>query len=52
MVFRGYWLNGAKFTTATASQLTVGKTVVILGKLKDYNGTPEVDQRSKIISIN
>lgn len=52
MVFRGYWLNGAKFTTATAPQLAVGKTVVILGKLKDYNGTPEVDQRSKIISIN
>lgn len=49
-VFRGYFLNGEKFTAA--DQIAVGKTVVIKGKLKDYNGTKEVDQRSSIISIN
>lgn len=51
MVYRGYYLNGDKFTAETKPMLAVGKKVVILGKLKDYNGTPEVDSRSKIISI-
>ncbi len=49
-VFRGYYLNGAKFTSADA--IKVGDEVVILGKLIKYNTTPEVAQGSSIISIN
>ncbi|MCR5076842.1 MAG: DUF5689 domain-containing protein [Prevotella sp.] len=49
MVFRGNYLDGAKFTAA--DQIKVGQKVVILGKLKLYNGTPEVDAKNKIISI-
>lgn len=52
LVFRGYWINGEHFTPATAAQLTVGKQVVIRGKLKLYNGTPEVDKSNQIISIH
>lgn len=50
-VFRGYYLNGDKFTAETAANLTAGKQVVILGKLVSYNGKAEVTSRSRIISI-
>lgn len=50
-IFRGYYLNGDKFTKETAKNMVKGKEVVILGKLVNYNGTPEVTSRSKIISI-
>lgn len=49
-IFRGYYLNGDKFTSA--DQLKAGDEVVVLGKLINYNGTPETAQGSKIISIN
>lgn len=50
MIFRGYYLNGEKFTSA--DQLKVGDDVVVLGKLIDYNGTPEMNSGNKIISLN
>ena len=49
-VFRGKYLNGADFTSA--DQLSLGKTVVVAGKLKNYNGTLEFNAGSKLISIN
>lgn len=52
MVFRGFYLNGEKFTDA--SQISTGKKVVILGTLDYYEATstPQVGKGSKIISIN
>jgi len=51
-VFRGLFLNGDKFTSA--SQIAVGKKVVILGTFDYYEPTsnPQVGRNSKIISIN
>lgn len=48
-VFRGYYLEGAKFTSE--DQISVGQNVVVFGKLMDYNGTPEVASGNKLISI-
>ena len=47
-IYSGFWLNGEKFTSA--SQLEKGATVVVKGNLKNYNGTPEMDMRSVILS--
>ena len=47
-VFRGYWLNGDKFTAG--NEIAVGGTVVVSGKLVNYNGTYEFTTGSKIIS--
>lgn len=50
-IFRGYYLNGDKFTAA--DQIKVGDNVVVYGKLVNYKGnTPEVNAGSKIISLN
>lgn len=50
-VFRGYWFDGAKFTSA--DQLEVGAIVVVNGVLVNYMGnTPEVSQGNKIVSYN
>lgn len=49
-VFRGYYFNGEKFTSADA--IKVGDEVVILGQLIKFNTTPEVAQGSSIISLN
>ena len=50
-VFRGLYLDGAKFTSA--DQIKLGQKVVILGTLVNYKGnTPQVAQGSKIISID
>lgn len=50
-VFRGYYLNGDKFTAA--DQIKVGAEVVVFGKLINYQGkTPELAQGNKIISYN
>ncbi|MDE6288815.1 MAG: choice-of-anchor J domain-containing protein, partial [Muribaculaceae bacterium] len=46
-VYRGYGLNGAKFTSK--DQLEVGKEVIIQGNLTTYNGNPQIAQGSKII---
>ena len=48
-VYSGKGLNGADFSSK--EDLTVGKTVVIKGKLKKYNTTYEFDKTSSIISI-
>ena len=48
-VFRGKYLNGEEFTSE--DQLKVGDEVVILGKLTTYNGDPQVNTGSKIVSL-
>lgn len=50
LVFRGYYLNGDKFTAD--DQIKVGDNVVVYGKLVDYNGTKEITTGSSIYSIN
>lgn len=50
-VFRGYYIDGAKFTSA--DQIKVGDVVLVLGTLVYYNNkTPEYTSGSKIVSIN
>ena len=49
-VFRGYGLNGAKFTSADA--IKVGDEVVILGQLVLFGSTPEVTTGSSIVTLN
>lgn len=50
-VFRGYWLNGEKFTSA--DQLKAGAKVTIKGKLINYMGnTPEFAQSNQIVSYD
>ena len=49
-VFRGYGLGGKKFTSA--DDIKVGDDVIILGVLKLYNTTPEVDSGSSIVELN
>jgi len=49
-IFRGYYLNGDKFTAD--DQLKVGDEVVVCGKLVNYKGnTPQMAQGGKIVSI-
>ena len=50
VVFRGYYLGGAKFTSE--DQIKVGDVVIVYGKLVDYNGTAEVNSGSQIYSLN
>lgn len=47
-VFRGYWLDGEKFTAE--DQLAVGATVVVEGALTLYGSTPEIATGNKLIS--
>ena len=50
-IYRGSYINGAKFTSA--DQLAAGDEVVIVGKLVNYRGnTPQMNQGSKIVSKN
>lgn len=49
-IYRGYYYNGDKFTSA--DQLKVGDKVVLRGTLTLYNNTKETNQGSSIISIN
>ena len=50
-IYRGYYTNGDKFTSA--DQLKVGQKVTVLGTLVNYMGnTPEMAQGSKIVSID
>ncbi|UKK73139.1 hypothetical protein L6467_11365 [Segatella bryantii] len=48
-IYRGYYLNGDKFTSK--SQLKEGQTVVVCGKLTKFNSTKEMAQGSKLVSI-
>lgn len=50
VVFRGYYLNGDKFTAD--DQLKINDNVVVYGKLTDYNGTKEFTTGSSIYSLN
>lgn len=50
LVYRGYWLNGAKFTSA--DQLEAGKEVIVLGKLVAYNGNPQLAQGNKLVKYD
>lgn len=49
-VFRGYYLNGDKFTSA--DQIKIGYEVVVVGQLTNYNGTYEFNSKNRIYSIN
>ncbi len=50
-IFRGYYLNGDKFTAE--DQLKVGDEVIVCGKLVNFKGnTTQMAQGSKIYSIN
>ena len=49
-VYRGYYLNGDKFTST--DQLKVGDEVVILGKLTTFYDDPQVGTGSKLVSVN
>lgn len=51
-IYRGYYLNGDKFTEGTKEMLALGKKVTVAGKLVLYGGTTiEFTSGSKIISI-
>lgn len=51
LIYRGYYLEGAKFTST--DQLKTGDAVIVYGKLVNFKGnTPEMTSGSKIISIN
>ncbi|MDE6334783.1 MAG: hypothetical protein K2L77_09090, partial [Muribaculaceae bacterium] len=50
LVYRGYWLNGAKFTSA--EQIEAGKEVVVLGKLVSYSGNAQIAQGNKIMQYD
>lgn len=50
LVYRGFWLGGAKFTSA--DQLEAGKEVVVLGKLVAYNGNPQIAQGNKLVKYD
>ncbi|MDE6334222.1 MAG: hypothetical protein K2L77_06195, partial [Muribaculaceae bacterium] len=50
-VYRGYYLNGDKFTSA--DQIKAGDEVVVYGKLVNFKGnTPQFTTGSKIVSLN
>lgn len=50
-VYRGYWLDGAKFTSA--DQLQTGADVVVYGTLVNFMGnTRQLTQGSRIVSYN
>ncbi len=49
-VFRGYFLNGAKFTSA--DQIKVGDEVVVLGQVAIWYEEAQIAQGSKIVTLN
>lgn len=49
-VYRGFWYGGEKFTSE--DQIAVGDEVVVYGKVKVYNGTPEFDANNHIVTLN
>lgn len=49
-VYRGYGLDSRKFTSTT--QLAEGDTVVVCGKLTNYNGTYEFTTGSYLVEVN
>jgi hypothetical protein len=49
-IYRGYSLNGEKFTSA--DEIKAGDFVIVFGKLKLFNTTPEMDSGSSIFKLN
>lgn len=49
LVYNGYYIGGVKFTEN--DQIQVGDNVVVYGSLVNYNGTFEVAQNNKLISL-
>ena len=49
-VYRGYYLNGEKFTAE--DQIKVDDEVVVFGKLTNYNGTYEFTTGNYLYSVN
>lgn len=49
-IYRGFYFDGAKFSSE--DQIALGDEVVVFGKVKMYNSTPEFDANNKIISLN
>jgi len=50
LVYRGYSLGGAKFTSE--EEIQDGDTVIVYGQLVNYNGTYEFTQGNYIYSLN
>lgn len=51
-VFRGYYLNGDKFTDENKDKIKKGQKVLIYGQVLLYNGvTPEINSGNYLISI-
>ena len=50
VLFRGLYAENIKFTSA--DQIKVGDTVVVYGKLVDYNGTKEMSAGNYIVLLN
>lgn len=50
VVFRGYYLDGEKFTAK--DQLAVGDEVIVYGQLMTYSGAPQIGQGNQLYSIN
>lgn len=50
VLFRGYYGENIKFTSA--DQIKLGDTVVVYGKLVDYNGTKEMNAGNYIVLLN
>ena len=49
-VYRGKYLDNADFTDA--GQIAVGDEVIVYGKLKSYNGTPEFNQGNYLVYLD
>ena len=49
VVFRGYYLENAKFTAE--DQIKVGDVVIVYGQLTSYNGTDEVNSGNYLYAI-
>lgn len=49
-IYNGYYLDGKPFTSN--DQIKVGDEVIVYGELSSYQGTPQIGQNSKIVSIN
>ncbi|MCI7788120.1 MAG: endonuclease [Mollicutes bacterium] len=50
VVFRGYYLNQAKFTSS--NQIKIGDDVVVYGTLQRYNGIFETGSKAYLSSVN
>lgn len=51
LIFRGKYLDDAKFTAEDSAKFVPGSTVVIYGNLLNYNGTPEMAANNYLVSF-